>query len=173
MPNELSHEGDTFINFRNYGFQDARSAAFRWVDVKRLRFAAEPADDTELLAALIGHEQFRDDYAGGGVLPDGLRHGPYWVEAVTPDAYGSIGREESDLVLREWANQFEDVPADLATDLRREVFDRLAAAERIYYLSELDGDAVHDWGGVHSDFHEFVLIDRSAGRLTLLVAADD
>ncbi|MFE6133542.1 tyrosine-type recombinase/integrase [Streptomyces sp. NPDC056437] len=61
----------------------------------------------------------------------------------------------------------------LATDLQREVVDRLAAAEQIYYLSELGEEAIHDWGGVHSDFHEFVLIDRSGGQITLFVAADD
>ncbi|MFJ5220438.1 hypothetical protein ACIP98_37855 [Streptomyces sp. NPDC088354] len=34
-------------------------------------------------------------------------------------------------------------------------------------------EALHDWGGVHEELHQFVLIDRSAGRITLLVAADD
>ncbi|MFE6038928.1 hypothetical protein [Streptomyces sp. NPDC056452] len=173
MQNELTHEGSTFINFRNYEFQDSRSPAFRWVDIKCLRFPRESVGDTELLAALIGHDQFRDDYAGGGVLLEGLRHGPYWVRAVSPDVYEAVGREMSDRILWEWANQFEDVPAELGTDLQREVFDRLAAAEQIYYLSELGDEAHHDWGGVHSDFHEFVLIDRSGGQITLLVAADD
>jgi len=40
----------------------------------------------------------------------------------------AVGREKSDRILWEWANQFGDVPADLAADLQREVFDRLAAA---------------------------------------------
>ncbi|MFF6906705.1 hypothetical protein ACFY9Q_12245 [Streptomyces sp. NPDC012389] len=173
MQNELTHEGGAFINFRNYTFQDSKSPAFRWVDVKRLRFPGGSVGDTELLAALIGHEQFRDDYAGGGVLPDGLRHGPYWVRAVTPDVYESVDREKSDRILREWANRFEDVPADLARDLQREMFDPLAVAGHIYHLGELGDEAIHDWGGVHTDFHEFVLIDRSAERITLLVAADD
>ena len=173
MRNRLTHEGSTFINFRKYKFQDSRSPAYRWVDIKCLRLPVESVGDRDLLGALIGHEQFRDDYAGGGVLREGLRHGPYWLSAVTPDVYRAVGREESDHVLWEWANQFEDVPADLARDLQREVFDRLAAADRIYRLSELDEEALHDWGGVHCDFHEFVLIDRSAGRITLLVAADD
>ncbi|MER5963480.1 hypothetical protein [Streptomyces sp. NPDC002057] len=173
MQNRLTHVDNTFINFRNYEYQDSRSPAFRWVDVKRLRLPAESLGDTQLLAELIGHEQFRDDYAGGGVLPEGIRHGPYWVRAVTPDAYQPLDHRESDRILRTWANQFEDVPVDLATDLQREVFDRLASAEPIYYLSELGDEAIHDWGGVHSEFHEFVLIDRARGLITLLVAADD
>ncbi|MGW2064146.1 hypothetical protein ACWCO9_26565 [Streptomyces sp. NPDC001937] len=63
--------------------------------------------------------------------------------------------------------------ASVALALQHEVFNQLAAADRIYYLRELEGETIHDWGRVHDYFHEFVLIDRSAGRITLLVAADD
>jgi hypothetical protein len=173
MTSQLTHEASAFINFRDHEFQDSRSHGHRWVDVKQLRLPAESVGARELLAALIGHEQFRDDYAGGGVLPDGLRHGPYWLKLVTPNVYEAVDREKSAHVLWEWANQFRDVPAELEADLRREVFDRLVTADHIYYLNGLGDEAFHDWGGVHEDFHEFVLIDRSAGRITLLVAADD
>ncbi|MFE4695668.1 hypothetical protein ACFRIC_01125 [Streptomyces sp. NPDC056738] len=173
MQNELTHEDSTFINFRHYKFADSGSHAFRWVDIKRLRLPAESVEDRALLATLIAHEQFRDDYAGGGVQPEGLRHGPYWLSAMAPEVYESVGRETSDRILREWANQFGDAPAALAADLERAVFERLAAAERIYHLRELGEESFHDWGGVHTEFHEFVLIDRSAGQITLLVAADD
>ncbi|MFD0227994.1 hypothetical protein ACWGPD_06550 [Streptomyces hirsutus] len=77
MENQLTHEASAFINFRDYKFQDSRSYGFRWVDIKHLRLSAESVGARELLAALIGHEQFRDDYAGGGVLAEGPRHGPY------------------------------------------------------------------------------------------------
>ncbi|WP_406229940.1 hypothetical protein [Nocardia sp. NBC_01009] len=173
MGNELTHEGSAFINFRDYKFQDSRSHGFRWVDIKHLRLPAESVGDRELLAALIGHEQFRDDYAGGGVLPEGPRHGPYWLRLVTPDVYESISREKGVHILREWVDPLWDVPAELEADLQQEVFGRLAAADHIYYLSELGDEAIHDWGRVHDYFHEFVLIDRSAGQITLLVAADD
>ncbi|MFB7368289.1 hypothetical protein ACFC0D_00335 [Streptomyces sp. NPDC056222] len=173
MENWLTHEGSAFINFRNYKFQDASTHAFRWVDAKHLRFPSESVGDRELLAALIGHEQFRDDYAGGGVLPEGTRHGPYWLRLVTPDAYEAVSREKSELILREWLNQFGAVPAELEANLRREAFDRLAAADRIHYLSGLGSEAFHDWGGVHGEFHELVIINSSAGHITLLVAADD
>ncbi|TVZ79111.1 MULTISPECIES: hypothetical protein [unclassified Streptomyces] len=173
MENKVTHEGRAFINFRNYSFQDPWSHGFRWVDVKRLTFPAESVGDRELLAALIGHEQFRDDYAGGGVLPEGTRHGPYWLRMVTPDVYEPLSGEKSAHILRQWANQFGRVPAELEADLQQEVFDHLSAADHIYYLSGLGDDAFHDWGGVHDCFHEFVLIDRSAGQISVLVAADD
>ncbi|MYS09257.1 hypothetical protein GTW71_23100 [Streptomyces sp. SID6041] len=173
MENQLTHEAGTFINFRNYKFQDPRSHGYRWVDIKHLRIPAESGGAQDLLAALIGHEQFRDDYAGGGVVSAGSRHGPYWLRLVTPDIYEAVSRERSAYVLRGWVNQFGDVSAALDAVLQQEVFDRLAAADRIYYLSRLGDKAIHDWGRVHEHFHEFVLIDRSAGRITLLVAADD
>ncbi|ROQ93798.1 hypothetical protein EDE04_0203 [Streptomyces sp. 2132.2] len=173
MENQLTHEANNFINFRDYNFRDPRSHGFRWVDIKHLRIPAVSGEAHELLAALIGHEQFRDDYAGGGVLSEGSRHGPYWLRLVTPDAYEAVSREKSACVLWGWVNQFGDVPAKLGADLQQEVFDRLSSADHIYYLSGLGDEAIHDWGCVHQYFHEFVLIDRSAGRITLLVAADD
>ncbi|MFF7756063.1 hypothetical protein ACFZCP_44325 [Streptomyces sp. NPDC007971] len=172
MDNGLAHEGSAFINFRHY-VPDPKEHGFRWVDIKRLRFSAGALDDRGLLAALIGHEQFRDDYAGGGVLPGGPRHGPYWLRLITPDLYGPISQEKAVQILRERVDPLWDVPTELEADLQREVFDRLAAADGIYYLSELGDEAIHDWGRVHDYFHEFVLIDRSAGQITLVVAADD
>ncbi|WP_327373608.1 hypothetical protein OG393_06220 [Streptomyces sp. NBC_01216] len=172
MDTGLAHEESAFINFRRYS-PDPKEHGFRWVDVKQLRFSAESVDDRGLLAALIGDEQFRDDYAGGGVLPDGLRHGPYWLRLITPDLYELISQEKAVQILREWVDPLWDVPTELEADLQREVFARLAAADGIYYLSELGDKAVHDWGRVHDYFHEFVLITRSAGRITLIVAADD
>lgn len=76
-------------------------------------------------------------------------------------------------ILREWMDPLWDVPTELEAYLRREVFDRLAAADDIYHLSELGDEAIHDWGRVHDYFPEFVLIDRSAGQITLVLAADD
>ncbi|MFD9327712.1 hypothetical protein [Streptomyces sp. NPDC060065] len=172
MENGLAHEESAFINFRRY-VPDPKEHGFRWVDVKQLRFSAESVDNRGLLAALIGHEQFRDDYAGGGVLPEGLRHGPYWLRLITPDLYEPISQEKAVQILREWVDPLWDVPTELEADLQREVFARLFAADGIYYLRELGDDAIHDWGRVHDYFHEFVLIDCSAGRITLIVAADD
>ncbi|MEV0557758.1 hypothetical protein AB0I27_30400 [Streptomyces sp. NPDC050597] len=172
MDNGLAHEESAFINFRRY-VPGLMEHGFQWVDIKQLRFAAESVDDRGLLAALIGHEQFRDDYAGGGVLPDGPRHGPYLLRLITPDLYESISHEKAVQILREWMDPLRDVFTELEADLQREVFARLAAADGIYYLSELGDEAIHDWGRVHDSFHEFVLIDRPAERITLIVAADD
>ncbi|MES9521367.1 hypothetical protein [Streptomyces capoamus] len=175
MDDRLAHAGSAFINFRHYA-PDPKDHGYRWVDIKEFHFPAEGAesvDGGELLAALIGHEQFRDDYAGGGVLAEGTRHGPYWLRLITPRLYEPVGQEEAVRILRDWVGPLGDVSSDLEAELRREVFDRLAAADAVHCLGELGDEAIHDWGRVHDCFHEFVLIDRSAARLTLVVAADD
>lgn len=96
-----------------------------------------------------------------------------WLRLITADLYESISQEKAVQLVWEWLDPLWDVPTELEADLQQEVFARLTAADGIYYLSELGDDAIHDWGRVHGYFHEFVLIDRSAGRITLIVAADD
>ncbi|WKX23157.1 MULTISPECIES: hypothetical protein [unclassified Streptomyces] len=172
MDNRPAHEGSSFINFRHYA-SDPKEHGFRWVDIKQFRFPAASMDDTELLDALIEHGQFRDDYAGGGVLPEGTRHGPYWLRLITPGLYALVSQERAVQIVQEWVEPLWDASTELETNLQREVFDRLAAADGIYYLSELGDEATHDWERVHEHFHEFVLINRAAGQLALVVAADD
>ncbi|NJP44477.1 hypothetical protein [Actinacidiphila epipremni] len=80
---ELEFVGRTFVNFRDHVFPEDSTHGFRWVDLKSFRFR-QGSPDGELLEAVIAHEQFRDEYAGGGVDPDGTRHGPYWLRSVSP-----------------------------------------------------------------------------------------
>ncbi|SDM14467.1 hypothetical protein [Nonomuraea jiangxiensis] len=129
--------------------------------------------DGHLLAELIGHEQFRDDYAGGGVEADGLRHGPYWLRNVCPAAYVRLDEMSANAILRDWAAQFGPLPAALSARLEHTVHPLVAEATVRYQLTDLGQDAFHDWSGVHIDFHELVFIDRPARILSLLVAADD
>ncbi|MFI0943274.1 hypothetical protein [Streptomyces sp. NPDC021020] len=171
MGTELTHEGSIFLNFRHYAFPAPMGHGFRWVDAKYLRPPAGPASDRELLAAVVAHEQYRDDYAGGGVDPEGTRHGPYRLASVTPDAYEPLTGERGAQILRAWLGP--GIPAELSADLHRDVFAPLTAADSVHHLRALGNEHFHDWGGVHGEFHEFVLVDRAAARVTLLVAADD
>ncbi|SEP05074.1 hypothetical protein SAMN05216267_108011 [Actinacidiphila rubida] len=126
-----------------------------------------------MLAAVVAHEQFRHDYAGGGVDPGGTRHGPYWLRAVKSGDYQPVTRTEATQVLAEWANQHGGLPGSLEDALEATLFAAVNSASRLYRLPGLGRDAFHDWGGVHIDFHEFVAIDDDRRVLTLLVAADD
>ncbi|MER7519872.1 hypothetical protein [Streptomyces sp. NPDC126499] len=160
-----------FLNFRGHAFAERGAHAYRWVDTKVFRCPAGEPDEA-LLAALVAHPWFRDDYAGGDVDPDGTRHGPYRLDAVTAGAYRPVEAEEARRVLRDWADEHGPVPASLEAELAA-VFAVVASADRCYRLADLGDGALHDWGGVHCQFHEFVAVDRGRARLTLLVAADD
>ncbi|GGT00797.1 hypothetical protein GCM10010156_68660 [Planobispora rosea] len=170
MQGTLAYQDHLFINFRDFDFE---RHAYRWIDIKRFGLSRPDVDGTHLLAELIGHEQYRDDYAGGGAEPDGIRHGSYWLRNISPAAFTRIDKAGANAILRGWAEQFGPLPAALSARLENEVHPLLAEAIERYRLEDLDREAFHDWGGVHIDFHELVLIDRVAGTLALLVAADD
>ncbi|MGW4425992.1 hypothetical protein [Streptosporangium sp. NPDC004631] len=170
MQETLRYQDQIFINFREFDFDHH---AYRWVDIKRFGLSGPDADDARLLAELIGHERYRDDYAGGGVDAGGLRHGPYWLRNVSPAAYERTDEVSASAILRGWAEQFGPLPVELLVRLENEVHPLVAKAAERYRLKNLGHGAFHDWGGVHIDFHELVLVDRIAGTLSLLVAADD
>ncbi|MEH1163837.1 hypothetical protein V6V47_00460 [Micromonospora sp. CPCC 205539] len=160
----LVHTGHVFINFANQTFQ--------WVHIHRYELPETGASDTALLAALIRDERFGDNYAS--VLgSDPERHGPYWRDRITPDCYTHVEAEGVERHLRSWAEQFAPLPEHLRPELQREVYRPLHAADRVYQLRDLGRAAFHDWGGVHNEFHEFVVIDHAARTMALMVAADD
>ncbi|GIH29288.1 hypothetical protein Aph01nite_75980 [Acrocarpospora phusangensis] len=75
--------------------------------------------------------------------------------------------------LRTWAGQYGDLPAQLNDDLERKIYVPIRGATSRYRLRELGRSAFHDWGGVHTEFHELLIVDRISRSLTLIVAADD
>ncbi|MFF3976997.1 hypothetical protein [Streptomyces sp. NPDC001828] len=171
----LTYQGKSFINFRDYAFADARDHAYRWVDVKHFLIVPESARDEDLLTALIAHPQFRDNYASdeeGRLDPTGERHGDYWARHITATSYSHVTASAAADTVREWAHQFGPLPEALANELQTVALTPLIDAD-CYQLGELDDEFLHDWGGSHIDFHEFVLINRSTGSLSLLVATDD
>ena len=160
------------VNFRQHDFTGHGAHGYRWVDVKAFRFPQD-ALDGELLAALVTHEQFRDDYAGDGIDPAGLRHGPYWLRHVTARSYEPVSSSTARGALRGWTDQRGSVPQSLEEALASTVHAVIDSATSCYRLRDLGRHAFHDWGGVHTGFHEYIAIDRQQSLLTLLVAADD
>ncbi|WP_369214068.1 hypothetical protein [Streptomyces flavofungini] len=167
----LVHLDSPFINFRDHDF-GAGSHGYRWVNVKRFRLASGTGSDRDVLAALIAHPQFRDTYDGGGVQ-DWPRHGQWWLERITPDTYESIGADAATELVRAWAAQHGDVPESLLARLGQELYTPLRQATACYVLGHLPEEAQHDYGPLHTDYHELVLIDRRTSTVTLAVAADD
>ena len=77
------------------------------------------------------------------------------------------------LTLRRWACQDGELPDSLRDALDTALFTVVHAASRLYRLRDLGSTVFHDWGGVHTDFHEFIATDDQRQLLTLLVTADD
>jgi hypothetical protein len=125
-----------------------------WVDITRFRLP-DGADDRSVLAALIEHDVYGCDHAGGEPGSDPARHGPYWREAVTPESFDRV----------DVSTAVAELPA--CAEVEKEVL----AAHRVYRLRELGGEAIHDWGWVLWEFQEFVLI--GADEVVLVVAAID
>ncbi len=70
-------------------------------------------DDAALLAAVIEHELFGDDHAGGDPGGNPERHGPYWRDRITPACYDPIPSENAEQHLRQWAEQYAPLPKNL------------------------------------------------------------
>ncbi|NUP19627.1 MAG: hypothetical protein HOZ81_26825 [Streptomyces sp.] len=168
----LTHWDSPFVNFRDFAFSESGGHGYRWVQVKRFRLPAEPAGDRELLAGLIAHPEFRDLYDGSGIWQE-LRHGRWWADRIGPQAYVRVDAEAAVGVVREWAGGLGPVPDALDERLDETVYEPVRRATSRYVLGELPEDARHDYVPVHLEFHELVLVDRTLGVLSLVVAADD
>ena len=172
MDQDLAYRDQVFINFRDF-FGRSPDHAYRWVDLKRFCLVRPAQSDMQILDALIRHDHFRDDYAGGGVEPEGTRHGPYWLDRISADGYELIDETTATYVLDAWAGLYGELPHALKAALERDVHSLVRAATSRYRLKALGEGALHDWGGVHLEFHEFAVIDRATSSVALIVAADD
>ncbi|GLZ77685.1 hypothetical protein Afil01_24920 [Actinorhabdospora filicis] len=130
-------------------------------------------DDRELLTALTRHVQYRDTYLGDDARPEVTVHGPYELARVTADAFEPVGHRDAAALIWAWARELGPLPETLVAALDRELMGPLGGAGAVYHLRNLGRDDWHDFGGIHTRFHELVLIDHANGRLTLVVAADD
>lgn len=165
-----------FVNFRDHDFPDGRGHGFRWVHIKCFRLPAETTDtvgNQDLLAALIAHPEFRDTYDGAEVWLE-PRHGQWWSDRITPDTYLAVDEATAAGVVSGWAaSEPATLPVALEARLREAVYEPIRRATSRYVLAPLPEDARHDYGPIHGEFHELVLIDSDLGVLDLVVAADD
>lgn len=144
MTDQLATAGHTFARLAD---------AYGWVDITRFRLPGG-TDDRAALAALIAHELYGSNHAGGEPGTDPARHGPYWRDRITPDSFDRVSTATAEA----------ELPA--SADLHGYV----SAATRVYRLRDLS-EAVHDWGWVLWEFQEFVLIGQD--EVVLVIAAID
>jgi hypothetical protein len=147
----------------------------QWVSIKVFALPGD-IDDRRALALMIAHVRYRDSYAGTGETDMVDKHGPYWLSAITPETFVAADPGAVDTVIRTWAEYYVPWPAADREAMDREVYARIQHATVIYQLPDIRTTAQHDWGeivGSDAGFHEYVLIDRTAGELALMVASDD
>jgi hypothetical protein len=172
MHHALTHWDSPFINFKDFGFPDGRGHGYRWVHIKRFHLPLVPPADHDLLAALIAHPEFRDTYDGADIWLE-PRHGQWWSDRITPGTYMAVDEARAADAIHTWATSGAPLPPELDARLQEAVYTPIRHATSRYALGALPEDAHHDYGPIHIEFHELVLIDRRLGTLALLVAADD
>lgn len=163
----LGYKGKVFINFRNHTYQ--------WVSIKLFSMPAD-ADDHEVLMQLIRHVRYRDSYGGTGDRDMETIHGPYWLYAITPEAFSPASASDTEALIRTWAEYAAPLPDASRKDMEQELYPRIRSATSRYQLPDLRDIAQHEWGssvGSITGFFEFVLIDRRANSVSLVVASDD
>jgi hypothetical protein len=154
-----------------------------WVHLARLTIDPE-LDDAGLINALVAHRAFRVSFWDGDELgeeqitPDSI-HGPYPLSRIHPPLFKLVDAVSAEAELFAWANDQEWNPpyagqsAETMERLRAEVC-ALFRRGNVYQLSGLTEDDYAEctpvaWMG----FVEFIVIDRDAAELHLVVAADD
>ncbi|AFU05060.1 hypothetical protein O3I_035565 [Nocardia brasiliensis ATCC 700358] len=162
-----------FTNFREFEFGAGGSHCFQWIDSKEFALAAAEADDREVLSDLIASVEYRDDYVGGGIDPSGIRHGPYWLDRISSEAYAAIDESAVIELLERWLHGCGSIPDQLREEIQREVVGPVRTATSRYVLEDLGVSAINDYGDLHREFHEIVLIDRRGRRVLLVVMTDD
>jgi hypothetical protein len=173
MTDILRYETTDFINFRDYDFEPGSSHCFQWIDIKMFHLAVFDAGDQDILDAVIHSVEFRDDYVGGGVDPNGNVHGPYWLDRITANSYVPVDTEAVLSSIHDWTRHCGTLPSQLQKFLNEKVTMPIQSAASRYELVDLDKSAKNDYADIHNEYHEFVLINRSAGHVALLVATDD
>jgi hypothetical protein len=86
----LTHAENRFINFRDGSYQ------WVWVD----RYELDVVDDQAALGAMIDHELFGDNHAGGDPGDDPTRHGPYWRDRIRTVDHEPVPADAAESVLR-------------------------------------------------------------------------
>jgi hypothetical protein len=163
------------LDFQDHQVVHLARGKYQWIDLKHFHIDLN-RNDGGLLAALIGHDQYHDHYAGEDAIEQHHHalHGPYRLEMITPNTFQPSTGREATQVIESWANRLGPESLESQAQLKSLVLP-LFNTGTVYRLPDIRLTAEHEWGWVvgQSGFHKFVVIDRERVRLTLLVASDD
>jgi len=154
--------------------------------VQRTHFSltgsAEVSDD-EVLRSLLSADGYGHDYAAPfpGRNTDGhvAVHGRWTLQSITAGSFERTTVAEAGRVIRRWSAEQDWTdpdfrqPEEVVRGLD-DVIDGLGFGA-LYRLRDPGPECEHDYGWVTggNGFHEFVVIDRSARRVSVVVASDD
>ncbi len=160
-------------------FIDRRTLHFgagdgRWLDIKRFALPAG-LGDREVVALLLQHERYRDDYASEPEqwTPKVNVHGPYWLSAIEAAYFDPVRADETVELFADWAAEWEGSEEPGYPEIVAAVSELFGPHVSVYRLRDLRETAEHAYGHVLGDFHEYVVLDRAAQTLSLAVASDD
>jgi hypothetical protein len=155
---------------------------FMWVQLTH--FSLDPSlDDGLVLGGLIASRGYVHDYASPfnaeAPLSEPALHGRWYRHRIEAEMFEPWSASDAEAVIQDWAENQEwtepgcrqppEVHARLAP-----VYNLLRAGS-VYKLRDPGENAEHEYGWVTGNlgFHEFVIIDRTAERLHVIVASDD
>ncbi|MGX1807719.1 hypothetical protein ACWIGI_18535 [Nocardia sp. NPDC055321] len=174
MESGIEYIDRSFINFRTFEFGPGGHHCFQWIAIKNYKFDNVEMADQQLIAAVMKTVEYRDDYVGGGVDPQGIVHGPYLLSGLSVDSYSASNGQRAVQILKGWLEACGEMPPTLRSAVQKLVVDRLEApCSTIYTLDDLPNRLRSDFSDIHQAFHEFVIIDRARLELLLVVATDD
>ena len=166
---------ETSLSFTGRGFINFRDCSFRWVVSKRFEFTPAIASDEEILAALIEHREYRDQYTSEASHEHdtGTIHGPYLIERISPASFDRISAREANETVESFCNlNGVPPPGPIQERVAAEVRAIFATADTLYQLRSLP-EATHEASFVLWEYREIAVICRSDSSLILHVMAID
>jgi hypothetical protein len=135
----------------------------------------EPADDPALIGALLGHVRYRDHYTSGETedLDPGPLHGPYRLDAITPEAYEPITEDQANATIGEFIDLSGGAPTKLHDEIAAGLNPLIRSARSRFRLRHLPDEARHEFGWVLWEFREVLFVGTDGKQLTLVVMAID
>ena len=169
----IEYQGSFLINFRSFEFPKWGNPSWQWLSLKEFRIHDPDASDQQILLAIMGAEEFRDDYIGASIDPTSDHHGPYWLDHITPVSYTLTSADSTKEILTKWMSNCGIIPSSLRLEIDKKIFQPIRSASSLYVLNDLDQFAINEFGFIHTEFHEVISIDRDKQSVKLIVAADD
>ena len=167
----MSSTADERLPYRDSVFVNFSNGTYQWVHMKLFGLSAE-LDDPSALACLLESSYYRDGYCGPEARNCGVLHGPYVIEQMRVSDFVATNAADASAELRGWAEYYSKLDEPQREELELHVYSRMGRATTVYRLARLPKDRRADYE-INFHFTEFVLLDREAGELALVVGTDD